>query len=107
MIVIATVRDQVEHGYKISLWCPRCKGGFDHYRLQRLVMLGKGDAPSCSTPRQFVWSRYRRTLTADPLKIPANTGKARGRSQQGMDLAAQLHQLRRRPSQAVPKQKFQ
>jgi hypothetical protein len=42
-IVIATVKDHLEYGYRITCWCPRCKFGIDEYPLHRLVMLGKGD----------------------------------------------------------------
>jgi hypothetical protein len=42
-IVIATVKDHLEYGYRITCWCPKCKRGYDHYSLHRLVMLGHGD----------------------------------------------------------------
>jgi hypothetical protein len=44
-LVINTVRDHLEQGYRITLYCPHCRRHMDDYPLQRLIMRGRGDKP--------------------------------------------------------------
>ena len=43
MIIISTVRDHLEGGYRITVHRPTCRRSMDDYPLHRLVMRGKGD----------------------------------------------------------------
>jgi hypothetical protein len=45
MIIVSTVRDHLEQGYRLTRWCPQCRRDCDHYPLHRLIMCGKGDKP--------------------------------------------------------------
>lgn len=41
VVIIETVQQHLDHGYKIQCWCPKCRRGVE-YTLEKLIEQGLG-----------------------------------------------------------------